>query len=87
MTKEEAYALKHGDKISAIRRVPDGIERGIDGKCPPIKKDEVLSVREVIPKVRIVNIYPWQDGYDEMLFCETASGSRAWLNISNAKKH
>jgi hypothetical protein len=79
MTKKQAHALKEGRKVAAIHTVPSGVEGG-----KTLFAATVLTFKRIIPKVCIVNREVWQDGHDEMLFCRTSDGKRAWLNISNA---
>ena len=94
MNIKQARNLKDGDLVRAKLEVPDGADaHGRPGYIPgegyrhdPIPGGQVMTFRRLIPKVRVVNVEPWQDGHEEMLFCEMRPGQRAWLNIKNAER-
>lgn len=91
MTLRQAKTLKDGDHVIAILEAPYGGEShwSIEDYCwihEPIRAGQVVVFQLLIPKVRIMNNGPWNDGNDQMLLCRTLSGRRAWLNIGNAKK-
>ena len=91
MTLKQAKTLQEGDLVAAILEAPHGGEShwSIENRCwiyEPVRAEQVVVFQRLIPKVRIVNNGPWNDGHDQMLLCKTLDGERAWLNIGNAKK-
>ena len=91
MTLKQAKGLREGDLVAAILEDPYGGEShwSIEGRrwiYEPVRAGQVVVFQRLIPKVRIVNNGPWNDGHDQMLLCKTPDGERAWLNIGNAKK-
>ena len=91
MTLKQAKGLREGDLVAAILEDPYGGEShwSIEGRrwiYEPVRASQVVVFQRLIPKVRIVNNGPWNDGHDQMLLCKTPEGERAWLNIGNAKK-
>ncbi len=91
MTLKQAKTLQEGDHVTAIVEDPHGGESrwSLEDHCwiyEPVLAGEVVVFQRLIPKVRIVNNGPWNNGHDQMLLCKTPGGERAWLNIGNAKK-
>jgi len=91
MTLRQARTLQEGDLVAAILEAPYGGESHWDLEehlwiYEPVRAGQVVVFQRLIPKVRIVNNGPWNDGHDQMLFCRTQDGQRAWLNIGNAKR-
>lgn len=91
MTLKQAKGLREGDLVAAILEDPYGGEShwSIEKHLwiyDPVRAAQVVVFQRLIPKVRIVNNGPWNDGHDEMLLCKTPEGERAWLNIGNARK-
>ena len=91
MTLKQAKVLRHGDRIRALLTDPHGGESHWSTKeeswiYEPVNAGQVVIFRELIPKVRIVRHGPWNDGHDQMLFCRTEGGQRAWFNIGNARR-
>ena len=91
MTLKQAKGLREGDLVIAIVEDPHGGESrwSLEDHCwiyEPVRTGQVVVFQRLIPKVRIVNNGPWNDGHDQMLLCKTPDGERAWLNIGNAKK-
>ena len=91
MTLKQAKGLREGDLVAAILEDPYGGEShwSIEERrwiYEPVRAGQVVVFQRLIPKVRIVNNGPWNDGLDQMLLCKTPGGDRAWLNIGNAKK-
>ncbi len=91
MTMKEAKKLCEGDLVAAILEDPYGGESHWDSEShrwiyEPVRAGQVVVFQRLIPKVRIVNNGPWNDGHDLMLLCRTLEGERAWLNIGNARK-
>ena len=91
MTLKEAKRLQEGDRVAALVESPEGGESRWNMEerrwiYEPVRGGQVVVFQRLIPKVRIVNNGPWNDGHDQMLLCKTPDGERAWLNIGNAKK-
>ena len=91
MTLKQAKELREGDLVAAIVEDPHGGESrwSLEDHCwiyEPVRAGQVVVFHRLIPKVRIVNNGPWNDGHDQMLLCKTPDGERAWLNLGNAKK-
>ena len=91
MTLKQAKGLREGDLVAAILEDPCGGEShwSIEKHLwiyDPVRAGQIVVFQRLIPKVRIVNNGPWNDGHDQMLLCKTPEGERAWLNIGNAKK-
>ena len=78
MTKKQAYKLRQGDLITVIFGGPHADNRAW------VDSGTIIRLEAIIPKVRIVKVYKWQDGHDEMIFGKTAKGERVWLNFVNA---
>ena len=91
MTLRQAKTLQEGDLVAAIVESPQGGESHWSMEerrwiYEPVRAGQVVVFQRLIPKVRIVNNGPWNDGHDQMLLCRTPAGERAWLNIGNARK-
>ena len=91
MTLKQAKELREGDRVAAILEDPYGGESHWSREAgrwiyEPVRTGQVVVFQRLIPKVRIVRNGPWDDGHDQMLFCRTLDGQRAWLNIGNAQK-
>lgn len=91
MTLKQARALMPGDKVTAIVDDPGGRGSHWDKDAREYVEDqltagEIVTFDRLIPKVRIVNRGPWQDGHDQQIFGQDATGVRVWLGIKNAKK-
>ena len=91
MTLNQAKRLQEGDLVAAVLEDPYGGESrwSVEDHCwiyEPVRAGQVVVFQRVIPKVMIVHHGPWHDGHDQMLFCKTQAGDRAWLNIGNASK-
>ena len=91
MTLKQAKTLQEDDHVTAILEDPYGEEShwSIEDRrwiYEPVCAGQIVVFQRLIPKVRIVNNGPWNDGHDQMLLCKTPDGERAWLNIGNAKK-
>jgi len=91
VTLKQAKTLQEGDLVIAIVEDPHGGESrwSLEDHCwiyEPVRAGQVVVFHRLIPKVRIVNNGPWNDGHDQMLLCKTPDGERAWLNLGNAKK-
>ena len=91
MTPKQAKGLREGDLVAAILEDPYGGDShwSIEERrwiYEPVRAGQVVVFQRLIPKVRIVNNGPWNDGHDQMLLCKTPGGDRAWLNIGNAKR-
>ena len=96
MTRKQAKALQTGDKVCARLMVPNGADTapkspvyvpGYGYQYSDIPAGIPITFKKMIPKVRVVNIAPWQDSMDELLLCEMATGQHAWLGIKNAQKY
>ncbi len=91
MTLKEAKELKKGDLITAKIEDPFGGESKWDEDrrdwvYTSVKPGDELIFNTLIPKIRIINNAPYNDGHDQLLFCDRKNGERAWLNIKNAQK-
>lgn len=91
MTLNQAKKLREGDLVAAILEDPYGGESRWSTEArrwiyESARAGQVIVFQRLIPKVRIVRNGPWTDGHDQMLFCKTPEGQRAWLNIGNANK-
>jgi len=89
MNLSTAKKLKPGDPVTPILDCPGGESHWNTGTLrwdkDMLRSGDELIFQRQIPKVRIINYEPYQDGHTMMLFCKTQDGNRAWLNISNAK--
>jgi hypothetical protein len=91
MTLKQAKALREGDRVIARIESPCGGESRWSAAerrwiYEPVRAGQVVVFQRLIPKVCIVRNGPWHDGHDQMLFCQTLEGQRAWLNIVNASQ-
>jgi hypothetical protein len=91
MKLREALTLRYGDQICAKITVPAGGGSRWDIKrhaftAVPLPSGEAVTFIRVIPKVRIIQNGPWNDGFDQLLLCQRSNGDRAWINIQNAER-
>ena len=91
MTLKQAMGLREGEGVTAIVEDPHGGESRWSTEerrwiYEPVRVGQPVVFLRLIPKVTIVRNGPWTDGHDQMLFCRTQGGQRAWLNIHNAQR-